>query len=315
MKSIVLIFPYFGDFPPQFKMWKASALCNSTIDFLIFTDNNIDSDNNIIVKKCSFIEFSTIIQQAFDFPIVLDRPYKLCEYKPAYGFALQKYIKQYDYWGFGDIDVVYGNIRTFLTDEILNKYKMFLGWGHLTLYKNDYLTNTYFMKEIDGFQSYKDAYTTPTITFFDEYMYMGTSDKWKETRPADCWLEEPFDNVSKPKQSFHFNSLNRQWKNVVFEHINNELYMIKYSNGIIIKKESLYAHFQHRPFMKDRVNNNYSHFLVTPTSIVNYPKEYLSKLIIRYYCRNRNLTTLYYQWKDRIIYRFKRIIKTTNKFH
>ena len=42
MKSIVLLFPYFGGaFPTQFKIWWASALENHTVDFLIFTDADI----------------------------------------------------------------------------------------------------------------------------------------------------------------------------------------------------------------------------------------------------------------------------------
>ena len=152
MKSIVLIFPYFGEPPIQYNMWRVSALNNSTIHYLFFTDAEIKSEANIKVIKCTFNEFVQIVQKAFDFSIILDRPYKLCEYKPAYGYILQKYIKNYDYWGFGDLDLVYGDIRSFLTDEVLSKYKMFLGWGHLTLYHNDYDTNTYFMQRIDGYQ-------------------------------------------------------------------------------------------------------------------------------------------------------------------
>ena len=34
MKSTVIIFPYFGILPIQYKMWRASALCNPTIDYL-----------------------------------------------------------------------------------------------------------------------------------------------------------------------------------------------------------------------------------------------------------------------------------------
>lgn len=305
MKSIVLIYPYFGALPVQYSMWRASALENSSIHFLIFTDTDIVSEKNFQVIKCSFSEFQQLIQSAFNFSIVLDRPYKLCEYKPAYGYALQDYIKDYDYWGFGDLDLVYGDIRSFLTDNVLDKYKMFLGWGHLTLYRNDEDTNTFFMKKIDGYQYYKDAFTTSSITFFDEYDHKGTADKWKDVRSEDCWLEIPFDNASKPKQSFHFNSLTRGWKNVVFEYDKGKLYMVKVNKGQIVRKESLYAHFQHRGFMKDKVTNGYSHFLVTPTSIIDYPPKKIAYWVIKFYCRNRNIRTQYHRWKDRINYKLR----------
>ena len=300
MKSIVLIFPYFGTLPIQYEMWRASALQNPSVDFMFFTDADVEPAKNIIVHKMQFSDFQRIVQKAFDFLIVLDRPYKLCEYKQAYGYILKDYIKDYDFWGFGDLDLVYGDIRAFITKEALS-HKFLLGWGHLTLLHNDEDTNSYFMKRIDGYQDYKDAFTTSSITFFDEYDHRGCSDKWRDCRPEDCWLEEPFDNVSKPKQSYHFCSLNRGWEQVVFEHINNKLYMVRYNNGTWEKKETLYAHFQHRGFMKNRITD-YSHFLVTPSSMINYPKQLVS-WTLRYYCRKRILTTKFFQWRDYMIWR------------
>ena len=298
MQRIVIIFPYFGTLPPQYNMWRVSALYNSSIDFMFFTDANVEPAKNIIVHKMKFSEFRQIVQEAFDFPIVLDRPYKLCEFKQSYGYILADYLKDYDFWGFGDLDLVYGDIRSFITEEVL-KHKFLLGWGHLTLLRNDEDVTTYFMKQVKGYQNYKDAFTTSEITYFDEYGYNGCSDKWHDCRPDDCWLEWPFDNASFPKQSYHINS--RGWKRVIFEHVENKLYVLRFNKGQLEKKESLYAHFQHRGFMKDRATD-YSHFLVTPNAIIDYPKHFVN-IRLRWYCRNRSLMTKYYQWKDLIIWK------------
>ena len=157
------------------------------------------------------------------------------------------------------------------------------------------------MKEENGFQKYTDAYTTRNITFFDEFDHMGCSDKWKACRPNDCWIETPFDNVSKPKQAFHFNSLSRGWQQVLFEHDGQHLYMIRIANGKIEKKESLYAHFQHRAFMKDKISN-YNHFLITPTSMIDFPT-HMIKFHLLFYSRKRTFRTKLAQWKDRIIWK------------
>lgn len=300
MKSIVIIFPYFGTLPVQYKMWRASALRNESVDYMFFTDADVEPAKNIIVHQMQFSDFQKVTQKAFDFPIVLDRSYKLCEYKQAYGYILKDYIMEYDIWGFGDLDLVYGDIRSFLTDSVL-EHKLILGWGHLTLLHNDEDTNTYFMKKVEGYQDYRDAFTTSKITFFDEFNHKGCSDKWRDCRPDDCWLEEPFDNASKPKQSYHINSLTRGWQQVIFEHIDNKLYMLRFNNGTLEKRESLYAHFQHRGFMKDKVTD-YSHFLVTPGAIIDYPKHFVN-MRLRWYCRKRTLMTKYYQWRDYIIWR------------
>lgn len=300
MQRIVIIFPYFGILPPQYKMWRASALCNSSIDFMFFTDANVEPAMNIIVHKITFNEFQQMVQKVFDFPIALDRPYKLCEFKQAYGHILADYLKGYDYWGFGDLDLVYGDIRSFITDDVL-KHKFLLGWGHLTLLRNNTDANTYFMKQVEGYQYYKDAFTTSIITFFDEFNHKGCSDKWRDCRPNDCWLEEPFDNISRPKESFHFCSLNRGWQQVIFEHVDNKLYILRFNNGQLEKRESLYAHFQHRGMMRDCVTD-YNHFLVTPGAIIDYPKHFVN-LQLRWLCRSRPLMTKYYQWKDLIIWK------------
>lgn len=300
MNTIVIIFPYFGNLPVQYEMWRASAIRNPTIDFMFFTDTNVEPAENIIVHKMQFCNFQQIVQNAFDFPIVLDRPYKLCDYKQAYGFILQNFIKEYDFWGFGDLDLVYGDIRAFLTERIL-EHKFLLGWGHFSLIRNDEDANTYFMKQVPSYQNYKDAFTTSEITFFDEYGYKGCSDKWRECRPKDCWLEWPFDNISKPKQSYHFCSLTRGWRNVVFEHIGNKLYMLRFMGWEIQKKESLYAHFQFRNKMKNKIKN-YNHFLITPDAIIDFPR-FFTYPRLRFYCRNRHLTTYLYRIRDYIIWR------------
>ena len=301
MNKIVLIFPYFGKLPVQYPMWRASALRNTTVDFMFFTDADVEPAENIIVHKMKFEDFQQIIQDVFDFPIVLDRPYILCDFKPVYGQALQKYISKYDFWGYGDLDVVYGDIRAFLTEEVLSKYKFFLGFGHLTLFHNDEETNTYYKVIVPGYQDYREVLTIHDQTFFDEYDHKGTADKWKDCRTEDCFLDWKFDNIAPPKQSYHMKSLTRGWQQILFEHQDKKLYMLRFNKGKIEKKESLYAHFQHRGFMKDKVTD-YSHFLVTPGTIIDYPK-HLVNIQLRWHCRKQSLMTKYYQWKDRIIWK------------
>jgi hypothetical protein len=300
MQKIVLIFPYFGKLPVQYGMWRASALENPSVDFMFFTDADVEPAQNIIVHKMQFDDFRQIVQAAFDFPIILDRPYKLCEYKQAYGYILKDYIHDYDFWGYGDLDLVYGDLRHYLTDDILASYKFFLGEGHLSLLRNDEDATTYFMKPEPGYQDYHDAFTTTKITFFDEYGYKGCGDKWRDCRPNDHWNLRPYDNMQKPKQAYHFNSLApRNWEQVVFEHVGGKLYIIRIGkDSIIERKESMYAHFQHRQNMCDKVKD-YSHFLVTPDVIKDYPKHH-EMFWLKYYCRSRNLTTKYYQWRARL---------------
>ena len=73
---------------------------NSEFDWLIFTDDRRDFvyPDNVRVHYCEFRDIQELFQSKFDFPIRLNDPRKLCDYKPAYGYVFQEYISQYDFW-------------------------------------------------------------------------------------------------------------------------------------------------------------------------------------------------------------------------
>ena len=86
VEKIALILPYFGHFKNYFPMFLNSCKNNPTIDWMIYTDSNEQYKwpLNVHVRKITFDEFRKKVQANFDFPICLDRPYKLCDYRPAY---------------------------------------------------------------------------------------------------------------------------------------------------------------------------------------------------------------------------------------
>ncbi len=95
--------------------------------------------------------------------------YSICDLRPAYGMLFDNYVREYDFWGHCDFDVIWGDIRHFFTDEILNEHdiiwvqRQFLT-GCFNLYKNTARVNALFTK----IPIYKIAYTLPQSTVFDE---------------------------------------------------------------------------------------------------------------------------------------------------
>ena len=137
MKSVVIIIPYFGNFPNYFQLFLNSCKYNKTIDWVIITDNEskYNYPQNVRKVKDTFVEVQKRIRRKFDFDVVVDNVHKLCEYKPAYAYLFPELVEGYDYWGYGDIDLIYGNLRHFLTEEVLSYEKIFT-LGHLTLIEN-----------------------------------------------------------------------------------------------------------------------------------------------------------------------------------
>ena len=170
MKKILYIIPYFGKFPTLFPLWLESCRYNPTINWIIFTDDKTvyDYPDNIKVIYTTFREIRKKIQELYDFPISLEKPYKLCDYRVAYGDIFSNYIDGYDFWGYCDIDLLWGDIRSFLTDDILSNYKK-IGWlGHSSLYKNNNLMNKLYKCTYGGKSLYMDIFQSDSNCFFDE---------------------------------------------------------------------------------------------------------------------------------------------------
>lgn len=92
----------------------------------------------------SFNDFRVLVQSKFDFPVSLERPYKICDFKPAFGLICSEYIQGYDFWGHCDFDMIFGDIRKYITDDLLNSYDKILPLGHLSIYRNNEENNSRF---------------------------------------------------------------------------------------------------------------------------------------------------------------------------
>lgn len=167
--KLVLIIPYFGKISQYFELFLLSCKYNASVDFLIITDNAITFDSsNVRIIRSTFAEFSDRIRSCYDFDIILDEPYKLCDYKVAYGEVLGEYISEYDFWGFCDCDLIFGDIRKFVTEELLNRYDKLYMRGHFTLFRNNGYINRLYRMNIDGESRYKYCFQNAGTHHFDE---------------------------------------------------------------------------------------------------------------------------------------------------
>ncbi len=170
--SIALVNVWMGELPEYFKPWLISAAGNPTIDFFVFTNavNVPATPANVHLIPCTFEEVKERIQARFDFEICLDRTYKLCDYKPSYGEAFSDHLKDYDFWGYCDLDLIWGNIRKYVTEDILKANERVFGRGHFTLMKNTPEVNAYYRTlSYPGTLDYKTVYTTGRSYAYDEY--------------------------------------------------------------------------------------------------------------------------------------------------
>ena len=170
--SAALILPYYGKFPNWFPMWLKTAGANSSFTFMIFTDIDMSGYNipdNVHVHAMTLEQIRQRAAKHLDFEPVLNVPYKLCDYKPMYGLIFEDYIAGYDFWGHVDPDVIWGDIGSFVTDELMDRHDRISRWGHFNLYRNTEDIRRFILHKLPGWNiSYRDILRTNTYIGLDE---------------------------------------------------------------------------------------------------------------------------------------------------
>ncbi|MGC9518890.1 MAG: DUF6625 family protein [Desulfuromonadaceae bacterium] len=142
MKRIMFIVPYFGKWPFWFEFFLLSCRYNPTVNWLLISENPtpVNLPSNVIYKKISQDEYANFVSKKLNIEFHLRRPYKLCDLKPMYGYLHQEDLDNYDFWGFCDVDVIFGDIRNFLTESILENDVISCHAtrisGHFSLFRN-----------------------------------------------------------------------------------------------------------------------------------------------------------------------------------
>jgi hypothetical protein len=170
--SLIILLSYFGKKPWYFYYFLNSCRCNPSIAFSLATDLDLQGEDipkNLALRKITLHQFNRIASKKLGFSTTIKTGYKVCDFKPALGYLFPELIEGYDFWGSGDIDLVYGNIRYFLTNEILSAYDVFSFRpeylsGCLTLYRNNQKMNQLFMES----EHYQKVLSEAKYFNFDE---------------------------------------------------------------------------------------------------------------------------------------------------
>jgi len=146
---IRLLLPYYGNWPVYFRLFLESCRHNSQISFLFITDLHPPSDYppNVTFQHLRIEDLFALVEKKTGVKVPVSTAYKLCDFKPMYGDIFSNLLDGYDFWGCGDIDVIYGNISKFVTAEILDKHDIISfreHWlsGAFVLYRNTVPTNS-----------------------------------------------------------------------------------------------------------------------------------------------------------------------------
>ena len=150
--TICFVIPYFGNWPFWFPFFLESCAANPTIHWLLHTDCAIPDKvpTNVRIVETTFTSYCERISNCLGISFRPTSPYKLCDLKPALGYIHQDELNGFDFWAFGDIDVVYGDLRRYFTADRLSRYDLYSTHrrrisGHCCLLRNTPVMRNAFM--------------------------------------------------------------------------------------------------------------------------------------------------------------------------
>jgi hypothetical protein len=116
---------------------------NHDVQWLLYTDLDVqDLPPNVVVKRVSLETLNQRCSDALGTRVEISiARRKLCDLKPAYGVIFEEDLRQFDFWAFSDLDIVWGNVRRFVTNDVLRDHDIVSARrdklaGHFTLFRN-----------------------------------------------------------------------------------------------------------------------------------------------------------------------------------
>lgn len=272
--SIILICPYFGTINKSIhSLWLQGCAANPDITFLLLTDDaqalEMPATENVRGLFMTWEDCARLIRQTFDYEVSLQSPYKLCDYRPAYGKIFHEYLSDFEFWGHTDSgDTLYGDLRQFLTNEMLDSYDKIHVFGHLTLYRNTPENNQrYLCTDSSGIDA-KTVFSTEENLCFDDMFQRASINRIYQENGFPLLERVPNLVADLFPSKWAFQIVEDQGKKIprVFEWEHGKLFDVTVRNGQLQRREIGYVHFQKRKI--ENQDNCKDHFYMIPNEIV-----------------------------------------------
>lgn len=291
MNRVCFISVYFGIIPDFFRTFLDSCKWNNNYDWLIVHDKtiNVDLPQNVTELVIDFDDFRELINEKVGISIPSITPYKVCDYRPAFGVIFEEYLRQYEFWGICDNDLLLGKLDHFIDDIILNSYDKIFTMGHMSIVRNNKKCNWLFTEETMNSRNYKDVFLDVNNQIYDEFR--GFTEKfcdkgfrvYKEKLCADVSsksgrirINEPwFIKCIQPQNQFIKYSKARNYRHQVFWLSNGQVFRTFCAGRNIRTEEYMYIHKLDYAF--HGLLNEGSSVLITPKGYIE-DKEFIKKL-------------------------------------
>lgn len=286
--KIAIIVPYFGKLPNYFQLFLNSCSWNEKFEWLIFSDDETKYayPTNVHFIPMTFQKCQDMVQSKFDFQVELSRPQKLCDYKCAYGLIFEQFLQNYDWWGYCDLDQIFGDLEAFITDDMLRDYDKIGSLGHLTLYRNTLDNCKVFMSSLNGRSRYKEVFESKRGCAFDEWLPDNINEIYINSGRA-IMLENMGADVNPYYTQFLLTTFDIKNKKYIQSSIKNSIFVVEkgklfqiYAEKTGLKKiEYPYVHLQKRSMKDLRTDFSSNDFYIVPNYFMDKANDPMKLLL------------------------------------
>lgn len=260
MCKIAILVPYFGKWPEWIDLFFDSVERNPTIDFHFLTDcdMSVSQSKNVFFHEMTFAEYVKNAEEKIGITITIPNAYKICDLRPLFGVIHYDLIKNYDFFGWADVDLVFGDIRSFYTNDLLSNYEVFSTHstrisGHLALIKNTAENRSKYL----SIYKWQEALQNPKFVGIDEH---GLTNAFTNTL---------FDKINDKFKLNINNFITRFFKNkkmkrlYMVEQYTTPFTPIKWIDGSVNSNQPNTWYYNNGVITNDRDNRNfiYLHFM------------------------------------------------------
>jgi hypothetical protein len=136
-------------------------------------------------------DFVALVHHKIGLRLRIGNGVKICDIRPAFGKIFEDYLKDYPFWGYGDIDVLYGCIDHFMTEDLLSTYDFIstsreVLAGHFTLCRNTPKINSLYQR-IKGFNKLAQWYWPLQV---DESFFSNLVKNLNKNGEIKCFMKD-----------------------------------------------------------------------------------------------------------------------------
>ena len=280
-----------------------SAECNSSIDFYIVNDKDpVSHPKNVHFIRMTLDDFSKLASKKIGLSIQLKNAYKCCDFKCAFGLIFEDYLKDYDFWGHCDLDLVWGDLRGFLTEDLLERYDKIYPLGHLALYRNNEKMKRAFMLPGSEKGEYTEIFTSDKNYAFDELFGIY---KILQKNSIPQYDSYDFADISpvfyRMKLVTQYTCYSNNYRHQIFVRDGSKI--VRYylnRDGMVMQDEFAYLHFQKRKFTSQQLSAiPMERYIFTPKGFVAIGNEDITAKVICKYNKYPGRLYEWIEWKKR----------------